>query len=331
MSKRFADKRLVFMGSDSIAVPLLSWLQRSIKDYGARLEAVLSRPDRPRGRGQKLQPNSVSEYALQHGLALFRFKQPNEDATNWLTQNPVDLVIVMAYGHYLKQSLLAKPSYGFVNLHTSLLPKYRGASPIETALCCGEKIMGITLMKISNKMDAGDIYDSESIQIGEGDSAGVVRQHLAQASIPLMQRQLSDLLKGTAKSTPQDHTQASYCRKLDKVDGVLDFNLPARKLADRINGLDPWPGCTLPHANKLLKVRRAYFKDNIKLNKAPGTIIQPADRSVRIIAGGDSILLIKELQQPGGNWLQANDFLHGYSLLEGTLLENRNMPKLLVS
>lgn len=312
--------KIVFMGADPIALPLLEWLQQHLAAFDARLEAVFSQPDRPSGRGKKRQPNAISAWALQHGLTLFRPEKPDASTRDWLQQAGIDLVLVMAYGHMLRRSLLEVPPRGFINFHASLLPRLRGASPVESAVATGESESGVSLMRITAQMDAGAVCDRERVPIEHFETGGSLRKKLASACPALLERQLGALLNGTAVFAEQDASAATYCRKLEKADGALDFEQPARELAARINGLDPWPGCFCLHHGTRLKVRRASFQPHAEA--VPGTV-HGLSEGMLPVATGEGTLLVGMLQRPGGKMLPAEDFLRGYPLAEGSRLEGR--------
>lgn len=321
--------RIVFMGSDPIALPLLEWLHEEGASHGAQLTAVYSQPDRPKGRGQKLSPNPIATWALKKNLPLFRPEKPGAEDVERLRNDSIDLVLVMAYGHILRKSLLAVPPRGFVNFHASILPKFRGASPIETAVALGETETGVTLMRITPPMDEGPGCDAERVPIEPTDTGASMREKLARACVPLLARNLTSLLDGSVIFQEQDHGAATYCRRLEKADGALDFSAPAAALAARINGLNPWPGCYADHGEIRLKLRHACAVAT-DIQALPGSVVETTPDSVRI-ATGDGLLCIGELQRPGGKMLPAEDFLRGYELKPGSVLANASMTELLVS
>lgn len=314
---------LVFFGSDPIALPLLNWL-RETPPAGVRLIGVVSQPDRPKGRGKKLAPNDISAWALEHGVELLRPEKPGPELEEYLRERQVDLVLVMAYGHILRKSLLAVPPLGFVNLHASLLPTYRGASPIETAVACGEAETGVSLMRIVPKMDAGAVCDVERVAVEPNDTGGSMRGKLAEACVPLLERGLPKLFDGTAEFTEQDPDEVTYCRKLEKTDGALDFTAPAEVLAARINGLFPWPGCYADYNGVRIKLKDACAETG---HGAPGEILAAHVDGV-IVACGQGAIRIHELQRPGGKMLIAGDFLRGFELESGTFIEGGELTNL---
>lgn len=247
-----APLRLAFLGSDPIALPLLEWLARD----GAAIAQVVvffTQPDRATGRGQRIAPNAIKQWAIARGLPVLQPEKPTEDVRLQLASYAADMSLVMAYGHILREDFIATPRLGTLNLHTSLLPKYRGASPIQTAIASGETETGVTLMRMVRRLDAGPVADVERVAIAPLDTAVDVDAKLAAACVPLLARALPRLRDGTLTFVPQNDAEATFCRKLTKDDGVLDFAAPAVVLAARINGLFPWPACTIEIAGVPVK------------------------------------------------------------------------------
>jgi methionyl-tRNA formyltransferase len=270
--------RLVFLGSDPIALPLLDWLAGEGSAV-ARVVAVWTQPDRPVGRGQKVTENEIKRWALARGLPVQQPEKITEEWRQWLASNQPDLALVMAYGHILRDDFIATPRLGTLNLHTSLLPKYRGASPIQTAIASSERETGVTLMRIERRLDAGPLADAERVAIGRGETAQDVEGKLAAACVPLLARVLAKLRDGRLSFQTQDERGASYCRRLSKDDGALDFSAPASELAARINGLFPWPACSVVIHGRPIELGLADFVEGM----APvGTVAgADADRPAR--------------------------------------------------
>lgn len=322
---------VLFFGSDAIALELLRSLHRESAGHW-RLGAVVSQPDRPTGRGRKIQPNPVAAYARTHDLPLWQPEKPDKALAEQIRSAGISLGVVMAYGHILRRCHLQAAPLGMVNFHASLLPHYRGASPVETAVAEGENQSGITLMKMVRRMDAGPVCDRQTVDIIEGESAGALRQRMAAACVPLLQRALPLILSGQAVFEPQDELRASYCRKLCKDDGQLDFKASAKRLACRINGLDPWPGCFADHGPVRLKLRAARAAPGQQGAAAPGTVLAvPPDSDGLHLATGDGTLIINHIQKPGGRMLPAGQFLQGYALKKGDCLSGGPMPELLLT
>lgn len=321
-------QRLVFLGSDAIALPLLEWLAGE----GSALVAIVgvyTQPDRPVGRGQKITANAIKTWAQSKGLPVYQPEKLTEDVRAEFAALSPDLALVMAYGHILKDDLIATPRRGTLNLHTSLLPKYRGASPIQTAIACGEKETGVTLMRIVRRLDAGPIADVECVSIEARDTALDVEAKLAAACVPLVGRNLAKLLEGTTAFHEQDEASATFCRKLDKSDGGLDFEAPANVLAARINGLFPWPACQAEIAGQPIKfgLAEATTVEASPATMRPGTVIG-VDQGGLLIATGRGGLRVLRLQRAGGKMLPAIEFLRGCAVPAGTALASTPMPPL---
>lgn len=317
--------KIVFMGSDAIALPLLNWLagEGSVQ---ARVVAVFTQPDRPVGRGQKVQANAIKLWAQERGLPVHQPEKLREPELATLQSYGADLALVMAYGHILRDAFIAAPRLGTLNFHTSLLPNYRGASPIQTAVACGERETGVTLMRIVAALDAGPIADVERVAIAPLDTALDVEAKLAAACVPLLARALPKLAAGTQTFREQDHAAATFCRKLAKEDGVLDFARPAAELAARINGLFPWPATTVEIAGQPIKFGLADVAATV--TSAPPGAVLGMDQVGLLIACGEGVLRVRRLQRPGGRMLEAPEFLRGWPIPTGTVLPSTSMPAL---
>jgi len=316
--------KLIFMGSDVIALPTLKFL--SGMQAQVEIEAVYTQPDRARGRGKKVQPNTIKTWAKEHGLPVVQPDGFGNDEIQRLLNLKPDIILVMAYGHLLPQVILDAASQGIYNIHTSLLPKLRGASPVETAVATGMMESGVSLMKLVLKMDAGPICDQERLRITSLETAGSYREKLALASPLLMQRNLSAMLDGSIESEPQDEQAVSYCRLLVKQDGQLDFSQSARVLSNRINGLNPWPGCYVLLEGVDLKVGLASWSESDDAYE-PGQIVECS--SYRVCVGtGEGLLNMLNLQKPGGKMLPAEVFLRGYPINPGLRFVSREMHAL---
>ncbi|MBK9989823.1 MAG: methionyl-tRNA formyltransferase [Verrucomicrobia bacterium] len=317
------------MGSDPISLPLLNWLAGEGKTL-AEVIGVFTQPDRPVGRGQKITANAIKTWALERNLPVFQPEKLTEDVRQQHAAFGADVALVMAYGQILKDDFIATPRLGTLNLHASILPKYRGASPIQTAIASGETETGVSLMRIVRKLDAGPVADVECVSIQKLDTAIEIESKLAAACVPLLARTLPKLSAGTLEFVAQDEAKATFCRKLVKADGVLDFSLPAAKLAAHINGLFPWPACTVEINGQLIKIGQAEEEVNKNENNlfAPGVILK-ADRNGLFVATDGGILKLLRLQRPGGKMLAASDFLLGFPIQEGAQLTTQTMPALL--
>ncbi len=328
--------KLVFMGSDAIALPALDWLVRSTGSGQAgegsgiaQVTAVYTQPDRPAGRGQKVQPNAIKQWAEARGVPVFQPEKLTAEETAKFAGLGADVALVMACGHILTPDFIGTPRLGTLNLHASILPKYRGASPIQTAVACGERETGVTLMRIVRALDAGPVADIERVPVDPLDTALEVEAKLAQACVPLLARSLPKLAAGALEFREQDHAVATYCRKLQKTDGALDFAAPAAAVAARINGLFPWPGCSVPIAGQPVKLGLADVCHLLDDKPAePGTVLG-ADADGLFVATGQGMLRLRKLQRPGGKMLPASEFLRGFPVPEGTVLPSQPMPELI--
>ena len=318
--------RIVFMGSDAIALPALNWLAGDGGEIGG-VVAVYTQPDRAAGRGQKIQPNEIKLWAQARGLPVFQPQKFGAEDRQTLADLKADLTLVMAYGHILKQDVIDTPRLGTLNLHTSLLPKYRGASPIQTAIACGEIETGVTLMRMVLKLDAGPVADAERIKIEALDTATHVEEKLAQACVPLLARCLPSIEASAQTFIAQDETEVTFCRRLEKSDGVLDFRMPASMLAARINGLMPWPGSSVVIDGQMVKLGGADHLSGSESSAAFGEVLG-GDSAGLLVNTPQGALRLRLLQRVGGRMLPAAEFLRGSPVVAGTLLPSQPMPAL---
>ena len=315
--------KIVFLGSDPIALPLLDWLAADGSGL-ARVTAVFTQPDRPAGRGQKIQPNAIKAWALARNLPVLQPEKLTDAVRAELAALGADVALVMAYGHILGDDFIATPRLGTLNLHTSLLPEYRGASPIQTAIACGARETGVSLMRIVRRLDAGPVAGADRVPIAPLDTAVDVEGKLAAACGSLLARTLPRLCDGTLTFVEQDEGAATYCRRLVKGDGAIDFNAPASALAARINGLFPWPGCSVEINGQPTKLGLA---DTVPGSARPGEVVGPDADGLRV-GTASGLLRLRRLQRPGGKMLAAAEFLRGFPVAAGTVLAARPMPPL---
>ena len=286
--------RIAFFGSDEIALPFLRFINDESK-LGS-ISAVLTQPDRRAGRGRKLRQNQIKTWALEQTVPIKDPSKPSSEETEWLKSLEIDLVIVMAYGHILKRDLIEVAPSGCFNLHASLLPAFRGASPIETALAMGERETGVTLMRVVPRMDAGPIVDVERVAIEGDDTGQTLRSKIARSCLPLMDRNLSSLLAAGADELPQDETLATYCRKLTKLDGSLDFSAPAETLVHRIQAFRFWPGSFFSFKDQRIRIGKSTV-GNLPPKLVPGEVGYDTEGNL-CIGTGRGGLLVEELQKP---------------------------------
>lgn len=309
------DLRTVFMGTPDFALQTL----QGLIDAGCNLVGVYTQPDRPRGRGKQLAAPPVKELALQHGIPAFqplKLRQP--EAVAELEALAPDLIVVVAYGQILPKSVLDIPRYGCINVHASLLPKYRGAAPINKAIIDGETETGITTMYMDVGLDTGDMLVRKILAIGPQETAGELHDRLAVLGRETMEETLRQLCAGALQREAQDNARSTYAALMKKEDGRIDWSQSAVDIHNRVRGLDPWPGAYTTLNGELLKLART--RPEISDGGKPGSIVSADKNGVRI-ACGSGILLIKELQLAGRKRLTAGDFLRGCNLEPGMILD----------
>jgi len=309
------DLRTVFMGTPDFALQTL----QGLIDAGCNLVGVFTQPDRPKGRGKQLAVPPVKELAKKYGIPLFqplKLRQP--EAVAELVALAPDLIVVVAYGQILPKSVLDIPRYGCINVHASLLPKYRGAAPINQAIINGETETGITTMYMDVGLDTGDMLVKKTLAIGPYETAGQLHDRLAALGRATMEETLQQLCAGSLHHTPQDDSLSTYAPMMKKEDGCIDWNRMAADIHNQVRGLDPWPGAYASLNGERLKL--AGTAPEAGIGGPPGSVVS-ADKSGVRIACGNGILLVRELQLAGRKRLPAAEFLRGCRLEPGTVLE----------
>jgi len=308
------DLRTVFMGTPAFALQTL----QGLIDAGCNLVGVYTQPDRPKGRGKQMAAPPVKELARQHGIPVYqpqKLRQPEVVAE--LEALAPDLVVVVAYGQILPKSVLDIPTHGCINVHASLLPKYRGAAPINKAIIDGATETGITTMYMDVGLDTGDMLVKKTLPIGAEETAGELHDRLAVLGRETMEETLRQLCTDTLQREVQDDTRSTYAPMMKKEDGRIDWSRSALDVHNLVRGLDPWPGAYTSLDGELLKLARTTPQDNG--DAPPGTVIT-AGRDGVCIACGNGSLLVRELQLAGRKRLGAADFLRGCPLQPGTCL-----------
>lgn len=316
--------KIVFMGSDPIALPLLNWLR---EEGGEIVEflAIYTQPDRPVGRGQRVTANAIKRWAIEHGIPVRQPAKLTREEREKLALDQPDLALVMAYGHILRDAFIETPKLGTLNLHASILPKLRGASPIQSAIAGGGQETGVSLMQIVRELDAGPVADVERVPIEAHDTALDIEQKLANACVPLVARNLEAIAAGGLDFVAQDSAQATFCRRLVKADGVLDFSRPASEIAARINGLFPWPSCRIELEGQIIKLGLAEVVEG---EGEPGKVLEGEFGQLEVGTGGGRVRLLK-LQRPGAKMLAMEEFLRGFPISEGATVPSGSMPALI--
>ena len=300
--------RILFMGTPLFAVPSLEALVAA----GHQVVGVFSQPDKPKNRGMKLQPTPVKVCAQVHDIPVFQpTKLRDGAALETIRQLEPDLIVVAAYGRILPQEILDYPRLGCVNVHSSLLPKYRGAAPINWAILNGEKETGVTIMHMAPALDAGDIIAQRATPIDPDETAEALYDRLARLGADLLAETLPRLADGTAPRTPQAEDQATLAPMLSRDLSPMDFTRPAQALHDQVRGLIPWPAATMD----LNGVRCKVFATAVlgeTTGKAPGSVIQADKKGLKLACGGGTVLGIQVLQAAGGKRMAAVDYLRGH-------------------
>jgi len=302
--------RVVFMGTPDFAAASL----KKLIGEGYEIAGVFTQPDKPKGRGMEMSFSPVKELALQYGLPVYQpVKMRDGTVLSILRDLKPDILVVVAYGRILPDELLAVPKYGAVNVHGSLLPKYRGAAPIQWAVLNGDTTSGVTTMYLAHDMDAGDIIYKEETAIGEFETAGELFDRLMDMGAELLIKTLRDIEAGTAPRIPQDHEQASYVKMLDKSICPIDWNKTPREIVKHIYGLQPWPVATTELEGKTFRVFAAAYTEQ-QTQKAPGSIVRADEEGIVMACAAGQCLVITELQAPGKKRMKAADFLRGHRL-----------------
>lgn len=316
------------MGSDAIAIPMLEDLITHFKDK-IHLRGVITQPDQHTGRGMKLHANAIKSWAVDNEIEVLQPVKLGNDICDWFYKEDCTLIMIMAYGRILREKLLKIPKIGTLNLHASLLPAYRGASPIPAAIASGDRVTGVTIMRVVPELDAGPILDSEKVGININDDSHSLSKKIGEAAVTVMRRNLPAIIEGKSIFIPQNSERASFTRLLSKKDGGIDFQDSAEDLVNRIRALKPWPGCFFYFEKQRIKIGRAEIGSNTSSYK-PGVILGEEDNAL-CVSTGSGTLRILEMQRPGGRMLPATEFLRGLRLECGTVLPEIRMSPLVSS
>ena len=307
---------IVFMGTPDFAVPSLKAL---IEEFGVK--AVYTQPDRPKGRGKKLSMTPVKELALEHNIEVF---QPNSlrkepEAVEALKALEPDFIIVVAFGQILPKEVLEIPKYACINLHGSLLPKYRGAAPIQWSVINGEKVAGNTTMLMDVGLDTGDMLLTNEVEITRFMTAGELYDELKESGSKLLVETINKMVKGEVTPIKQNDEESTYASMLNKEMAKIDWNKSAEVLHNHIRGLYPWPIATTNLGEKVVKIHASDFEEEVT-DKEPGTIVEVNKKGIKV-ATGNGLLVIKKLQMPNAKPLMVQDFLNGNTIEESTKLD----------
>ncbi|MCL5057351.1 MAG: methionyl-tRNA formyltransferase [Actinobacteria bacterium] len=311
--------RVVFMGTPDFAVPSL----KSLAEAGIDID-VVTQPDRPRGRGKKLKASPVKEEALALGLPVHQPRRVGEEGfVSLLESISPDVIAVAAFGQLLPAAILNIPPLGCVNVHSSLLPRYRGAAPIQRAIMDGEEKTGITIMKMDRGLDSGDILLQAGIKISSDDSFGSVHDRLAALGAKMLAEALELLGEGKLSGIPQDHDRATYAPMLSREDEIIDWQMGVKDIKNRVRALNPWPGARTCLGDKVLKIwsvrEPAGGEYSGPREALPGQVLGCSGEGL-VVRCGDGPGVVTELQLQGSRKLGAGEFLRGCRIDPGTVL-----------
>jgi methionyl-tRNA formyltransferase len=304
---------VVFFGTPQFAVPTL----RRLLDSSHSVAGVITQPDRPRGRGQKITHAPVKALALARGIPVYqpdRLKPP--EVADTLRGWGADLGVVAAYGRIIPEQLLTIPRLGMINVHASLLPKYRGAAPVHRAVINGDSQTGVTIMRVVKELDAGSMFAKVTRPIGPDETSDVVESALADMGAELLLTIVEQLASGNARAEPQDETQATYASRLTKEEGLIDWTRSASDIHNRVRGLYPWPHAYTFFKGTRLIILRSAVADAGASATSPGTILRATSEAIHV-ATGDGELAILEVQPEGRRAMRTHDFLLGHRLATG--------------
>ncbi len=298
------------MGTPDFAAASL----KKLLDEKFDVVGVFTQPDKPKGRKMELTYSPVKELALANSLPVYQPEKMRDGTAYEIIKNLApDILVVVAYGRILPDDILALPKYGAINVHGSLLPKYRGSAPIQWAVLNGDKVTGVTTMHLASEMDTGDIIYTAETEIGEYETSGELFDRLMVIGADLLVKTLRDIENGTAPRTPQNHSEASYVKMLDKSYSPIDWSKSARGVIKWIYGLQPWPTATAELDGNVYKIFAAEYTTT-HTDKSPGSVVSTGKSGIEIACGGGETVMITELQAPGKKRMSAADFLRGHNI-----------------
>ncbi|SMO51126.1 methionyl-tRNA formyltransferase [Balnearium lithotrophicum] len=305
-----SNLKVVFMGTPEFAVPSLKKLVES----GYEVPLVVTQPDKPAGRGKKLTPPPVKVTAQEFGIPVYQPEKlkENEELKGLLEEVSPDLIVVAAYGKILPKWLLELPRFGVINVHASLLPKYRGASPIQSAILNGETETGITIMKVTERLDAGDIISQERVPINPEDNAQTLHDKLSKVGALLLVKTIPLYVSGEIKPVPQNEEEATYCTQIKKEMGRIDWRRSSQEIFNMVRAFTPWPSAFTEFKGKRIKITKAI---PISGRGEPGEVVR-ADKEL-IVATGEGALRIERLKPEGRREISGEEFVRGYRVSVG--------------
>ena len=311
--------RIIFMGTPDFSVPTL----KSLVEAGHEVAAVVTQPDKPKGRGKAVQMTPVKEQALEYGIPVYQPLKVRDPAfVETVRQLAADVIVVVAFGQIIPKSILDMPKYGCVNIHASLLPKYRGAAPIQWAVIDGERESGITTMMMAEGLDTGDMLEKTVVVLNEKETGGSLHDKLSLAGGKLILSTLQKLEDGAITPTPQTGEGTCYAKRLTKELGDVDWSAPAVSIERLIRGLNPWPSAYTSWNGKTVKLWAADVLEGGEAAARPGQGVN-SDKHSLLVQTGDGLLSVRELQMEGKKRMDIESFLRGYPVPEGAVFERR--------
>ena len=308
---KLTDMRIVFMGTPDFAEQSL----RELIENQYEIAGVFCQPDKPSGRKMEITFSPVKTLAIEKNIPVFQpQKMRDGTALNILKDLNPDIIGVVAYGRILPVEILELPKFGVINVHGSLLPKYRGAAPIQWSVINGDEVGGVTTMYLAPEMDTGDIIYSESVEIGEYETAGELYDRLKVVGAKLLVKTLKAIEDGSAPRIPQNNEEASYVTILDKSVCPIDWNKTPRQILKQIYGLQPWPVATADIGNQVLKLFAADYSDT-KTELLPGSVVSTGQNGIEMACGRGECLYITKVQAPGKKCMSAADYVRGHKLV----------------
>ena len=308
--------RVIFMGTPDFAVPSLEALLTKHE-----VVLVVTQPDKPKGRGKKMVPTPVKACALEHGIPVLQPEKVKEpEFVEQLRSYEPDLIAVTAFGQILSEPILEMPKYGCINVHGSLLPKYRGAAPMQWSIIDGEKVTGITTMYMAKGLDSGDMLLKAEVEITDEDTFATIHDKMAVTGANLLLDTLDQLEAGTLERIPQDHDAATYVPMITKETGHIDWSKNRQDIINLIRGLNPVPAAYTIYEEEVLKIFGASLSDVQANSAANGEIVAVVKKGF-VVKCGDGCLLITEVQARGGKLMMTDSYLRGHAMKEGILLQ----------
>lgn len=302
--------KILFMGTPEFAAESL----KRIYEDGQELIGVFTQPDKPKDRGMKLGYSPVKELALKYGIPVYQPRTLRDgSAAELINSLKPEIIVIVAYGKLIPKEIIDIPVKGCVNLHGSLLPKYRGSAPIQWSVLNGDRITGVTTIYITEEMDAGDMIERREVEIGEYETSGELFEHLKTIGADVLCHTLRAIENGTSKRTKQNEAEVTYTRQLSKSDSPLDWTLPSEQIINKIRGLNPWPSASASFGGMELKIFAALKTGN-KTKSLPGEIVSSGKDGLEVACGDGRTILITELQAPGKKRMKAGDYLMGHKL-----------------